>query len=306
MTRDLRAHEWMATKPDSTQAPLRAELPFPVDLKKLHPWVQKTWDNYRQRKWRPCVCFNLSVSRELVERSIQIIESVVRGCESRGVYLNAPVESPHRVVHPRFKIGKGEVDIYLREPCTRSYEKGQFGRTRVDTPTGYLVFTLEGLLYHYKGRKRWEERANKSLETWIAEIVESIQGAAIHLSKQVEEREDEEHFWERRKEMESFHKSVKEIQDTSLTKLLGDARSVSIVRDLRAYIAEMEKRLEQGGIDVLEDAQAWLKWASSVVTEVDPLAPGREPWQEPAFRKLVLDLVPPVPFRPAFGLQPSV
>ena len=106
--------------------------------------------------------------------------------------------------------------------------------------------------------------------------------------------------------MESFHKSVKEIQDTSLTKLLGDARSVSIVRDLRAYIAEMEKRLEQGGIDVLEDAQAWLKWASSVVTEVDPLAPGREPWQEPAFRKLVLDLVPPVPFRPAFGLQPSV
>lgn len=291
----------MAAKKKVEQTPLRTDLPIAVDLKKLHPHVRETMEAIKRREWSPGIRFNLDVSEEMVERSIQILQAIVRGCENRGMTVQVPKASQRSVIQPVLKLDRGEVEIRLREPSTQRVEPGPYGSTRVYTPTGYLIFTLENWnLYHYKGRKRWEERANKALETWVTDIVESIIGAANFLSSYQDKKDREELFRRATEAMSTFHKSVAETQEKALTRILGSARNVSIARELRAYIGEVEKRVEQG-MDSPEDAEAWLAWARFVAIEMDPLSPGKEPWQEPAFRKLVLDLVPPINESPALG-----
>jgi len=284
----------MAAKRLPEQVPLRAELPWPVDLKQLHPIVRETLRCYRLRAWGDALHFSPGVSETMVERSIQILEVIVRECERRGVSVESSRARSRGQFHPVFKLEKGEVEIGLREKDILSYEQGTYGRTKVYTPTGFLIFSLESLnLYHFHGRKRWEERANKALETWTSEIVESIVGAAAYLSEVEEKLEKYERFQQASKAMQSFHQSVCEIQEKALSRLLSDTKYVTIARELHAYIDEIEKRLALEAEPSCESTY-WLAWAKFIEAELDPLRPGKEPWNEPAFRKFMIDVVPPV------------
>lgn len=292
----------MASKENVEQEPLRAELPIAVDLKKLHPRVQATFESLIPRDQKRRDGFNVAVSEKLVHRAIMILEAVVRLCESHGFLVKPPAEAKGlpdscRPEYCWFQVGDGCVSVYLMEAHRRVVRKSSlgFGDHYDYEATGHLCFVIEpGGITGFRGRRRWEDRINKSLETWVLQIVRQIEVVGPRVAKQVEMEIEEEQLRKRATATSNFFSMLRGTQEAAIRRLIEDGRRLTAAQALREYTAHVEEHLKRGEIEISDDVVAWLRWSQFVAAEIDPIGLGEQPWKDPYFRRLVLDLAGPV------------
>lgn len=128
-------------------------------------------------------------------------------------------------------------------------------------------FTLEFGKYRIRNCPNiWKDRANRSLEVQLHEVIAAIPSwEAELLADRIQQEEREVRKQEAEKQRVKAARA-EEILRLQRVKLVNCLRSWEHAERLRRFIAAFEQKGDQS-----PEAQAWLEWANLQVQELDPL-----------------------------------
>lgn len=299
-------------EPQPTQSDLQRDfeklpenhIAVPEQLADPHPLVARTEKSIRSAQpnefgiARPKArkCLDLAVSPALIDRSLRILDALLKALEARGLTVSvADTDFPRTEVSVlEENIGfqlyeekvrqerlptKHEIEWELRfSPERKFYET---------VPSGKLVLQItdgSGL------RRCWTDRSDRRVEQFLNSFVLGVFRAAESLKQARDEAErrwrDGQEREARRQEEEQRRQKEREEQDrirreeerrqreeeARMQKLDAEVTGWVKAKQIRAYVTAVRSAHESaGGIASGSELDDWLKWATGRADELDPL-----------------------------------
>jgi hypothetical protein len=145
---------------------------------------------------------------------------------------------------------------YVKEPTDRSIPNG---RLKLSFP------------YYSSGRRsNWTEGPRGSLEEKLANVFIELESWAAEDDERDAERARQEQERQRRYEARLEQERLDRIHAARVERLTSQVASWRLASDVRAYVAELRRRLADRSEEGAE-LQQWIDWATVWVEESDPL-----------------------------------
>jgi hypothetical protein len=272
--------------------------PIPKDLRRPHPLVISTRNNYERAALgvdgrlavRPRAgVARLLVSKSQLRRALLVLQGLLVDAERRGYQVRSVEEDRYRdkpgvavvaaghdylisIMELTKPVPLAEDDIanWRKENRYRlTYEPTLQPPATKPVPSGTLRLML--LDRWDGGRKNWTEGPRGDLGTKFDSFFAEIDRRAIEDTERSERREREEAERERRQAERLERVRLEKIEQARAEKLLEQVTAWRRARDVRDYSTELRKLVEQVSPDARERIIEWLDWANAWADRIDPL-----------------------------------
>jgi hypothetical protein len=245
-----------------------------VELGKLKPDKYGVLDVRRKPG-----CLSIAVSEAQVQRTLLILDTLIREFEERGVTL-IPV-SDEKLRRP--VVGSEDIDFYVREQSKQTIEKGSSYDRHVYSPNGKLSLVLDA----YPSRA-WHERKTKRLDESLGEIVVGTLELGEIVKVRRLEQEEQHRLWEEEWRLRELQEEARKKEEARERAFRAEVRKWNLCKMMREYIVERERALECNSLDPVdkEKAREWIAWAKGYVKSIDPLKRGVEIPEREEFESL--------------------
>jgi len=275
-----------------------------------HRWIQSTRTALKGT-WTPTggrvdqqlhiPHFSMSTSKGAQKRALDFLNRLVHLAEREGILVHPDTPAqpisrnpwdyvPANIVQFYWK--DQEVGIHLNERMRRTEKPNSDRSDRFEyEPTGRLDCTLVNDCA-FAGRTYWKDGKRQQIEAFIPSIVEAIKAIAeqktVYLAQEAIKKE-------RQRQIDSIMAGLRhqEYQEEfALKRAMDDAASFAQAETLRSFANVAEARLSAHGrvIQPGSGIALWLQWLHLRADMIDPLAPGKAPWEP--FVKNVLKTEP--------------
>ncbi len=276
-----------------------------------HPLVARTGTSIRSARpddvgiARPEArkCLDLAVSPGLIDRSLRILDALLKALESRGLAVSVTGSDQ---VRTQVRVLGEDIGFQLYEEAMRQerlptpHEIAWELRFRPDrkfyttVPSGRLVLRITngaGLQRCWTDRSdRWVEQFLNSFVVGVFRAAESIKQQRNKAAREAQEREererhrreDEQRREAERKEQERLRQEEerrRQEEEARVRKLEADAANWAKARQIRAYLAAVRQVTTEpsGPVVAGTEFDHWLQWAEAHADAIDPLVQRRRP-----------------------------
>jgi hypothetical protein len=264
-----------------------------------HPLVARTEKSIRRAEpddsgiCRPEAkrCLNVAVSAAQIDRSLRILDALVKALEARGLTVSVNGDNFRTEAHVLdelvgFQLFE-ETKRQEREPTPEEKEEDakweRFRhiwpiRPRYEwVPTGRLILKIidgEGL------RRCWTDRSDRKVEQFLNSFIVGLVRAAEAMKekradneKRRREQEEQERRRQEEKQRRREEERLRQIEEERFKKLEAEVAAWNKAEQIRAYLVAVRAAQEKaGGITPGSDLDTWLKWAQCRADGLDPLA----------------------------------
>lgn len=235
--------------------------------------------------------FDLRVTAGSLERSLRIMDALLKAFEVRGWRFNCEASSnPRR--YPKMSVEVldesiafyiqervRQVDHVLTEKELKAKAQGRyFWAPRYDyVPTGELTLSIE-TDYWITRRRHWNDAKKSRVEDGLNSFLVALIDWAQAIKAERLEREEKER---KREEEQQRYEQMLQQREAELkrrNRFETQAQAWKKAQELRAYIGAVEQWLQTAEIapEKVEEKQAWLRWAKNYADLMDPLTQGEE------------------------------
>jgi hypothetical protein len=259
-------------------------------IKELHPMVAETLKAGfgKADKAEMCnpkkSCFSIAASQASIQRSLMLIDTIIKAVENRGHKLKTVTEKrelycnhQYAVKYCYFEIKGEQVHFSLREKLIQIEHKPNsdcgwkdYGSKWDYKPSGKLEFIVS---LAYSCDYRWKDAEKKKLEDKLSLILKGILKAADSYKKKrilerirtAKEAEERRKAWEkelqRRKERECLDGLMSQVDNWQKARLI------------RQFLKAAEKTAIHKNGQYAKDSEfsQWLAWANNYADSIDPL-----------------------------------
>lgn len=270
---------------------------LPTQLVDPHPLVSRTGTSIRNARpndeglVRPRAqkCLNLSVSPDLIDRSLLILDTLIKALETRGLRVSV-VDGEYsrteaRVLDEGIGFKLFEATVLKERPPTKqeiNWELRLNPNRKFYTmvPSGKLVLKItdgSGL------QRCWTDRSDRRVEQFLNSFIVGLVRAAEIVKQQridAEKRRKEAEEAKLRRQEEEQQRQAEERrrreEEARIYRLLAEAAAWDKAQQIRNYLAAVKTSQEGwGGIVPGDELDSWLKWAVNWVDAIDPCKKAR-------------------------------
>lgn len=218
-------------------------------------------------------CLDVQVSRGLLDRAFAILNAFVFALEAEGLRVSVSGTSTSVEVFGQIVTFRLEEDLRINE---RREVKSYSSATRlvnIYERSGNLAFRIWAT--ETGSRRHWGDSKTKRLEDLLPKCIGGIFRNARVLRIEVEEHQQRELMWERRRveEAERARKAYEERQRLEhLEKCISDWQKAE---QIRAFMSAYQKMCEEKGDSIAPESPKgeWIAWARSRADGLDPMKP---------------------------------
>ncbi len=234
-------------------------------------------------------CLDITVSKKSLRRAMLIMDGFIKAFEGKGYEVFLVTDSTQvRIDDVTLKINMTEEVKTIQKERKKHDLEGyyHFGHSDFDTervPSGNLCLTIDEHFWrwneHY--RKNWRDTPTKRLEDQLHGFANGLLKAADQKRVRIR-KEEERQRKEREMELERQERArvraekieQKKLEQKKVSKLLADSEDWRKSRLLRKYIAEVQRRAENGAMIGIPDSDLteWLNWANQQADRLDPFS----------------------------------
>ena len=251
-------------------------------------------------------CLSVCVAPASLDRALQLMDAVLKRSEARGhrVELHLPPAkepTPGRLVYSpkpeppecvtRVLIDGEWIVLHLVERCrverdpTPTPPKGLRAGWELNSwirnnrppkrfiPTGVLELSLSA----YAGRLAWRDHRRTKLESRLDDVIAGLEASANQAAQKRAEDERKRQEWmeheQRRREAEQRQWEDKK----QLEEVQAKIARWRLASDLRAYVAEATRMVEEAGCTIRPESSLsqLVAWATDYADRIDPFSPLR-------------------------------
>jgi hypothetical protein len=241
-------------------------------MSKLHPLVQKTKvellkkDKKEGLTWEEQKKYNsaflpISVEPKLRTRALRFMNDLIHLLEANG----------HSI---KFELNRCHIEMYGQ--LTEINLRQKYFRKRIKNSAGYRSDTYEksNKLEFQVGsyaRKAWIDRETKTLDDYLPMIYAYIEKDSKEWSELRRRQRIQEEKDKIQKKLEEERAEIIAKENSKLEKLLTDAENFLKASKIRSYINALENKINK--TDILNNSKNkdYIKWAYTIVDEIDPL-----------------------------------
>jgi hypothetical protein len=293
-----------------------AVLPKTTAPEKRHPLVQATaaylrhtWNPHSGKEWIERRRLRAKVGKACLDRTLLILEGVVRGVLAQGLKFGCELDRPEaqremekpswqRRSHysgacwveaageqVRFSLRERMRQVKIEDP----EEAKQAYRQTKDVPSGELEFVIvagAGI----DRQHLWQDRRIKRVEDSIQEIIACFLPAGESLRAERLEREARQKRYQDLETLRWHLKAQQSAEESALEKAIEAMNQHDLAERLRGFLRACEHRyaeLHTRPPDPDEPAGLWLRWAALRADMMDPLRADQLPWEEPDMNRLM-------------------
>jgi hypothetical protein len=261
-----------------------APVPVPVALDKPHPLVADTLKASRKAKQQPDRTLmlhgpggvTLDVSRTALDRSLRIVEALIRALEAKGCTVRAAkgAKETSAFIKDRDAIG-----FSLEEIITRTEKPLSVWRLKDKErhpwrypiyeyePSGQLVLRVDLPFWRSGRRTRWSDGSRQRLEALLPRVVQDIESALEAAKLQREERERAAQEAERQRQ-EQLRLRLEKFQNDRRTKIIhGRITLWRDVRSMKVWLEEVRAHAYEGMNVAFR--QRWIGWIEKYLAEAE-------------------------------------
>jgi hypothetical protein len=232
-------------------------------------------------------CLDINVSRKSLRRALLIMDGLIKALEGSGYEVFLTAESTQvRLLDVTLKISMSEETMTIHKEPKKHNLDGyyHFGHSRFDTervPSGNLCLTIDEHFWRWSDhyRKNWRDTKKKRLEDQLHNFAKGLLSSAAKKKAYVQEEEEKQRKireleiqQQERERIKAERIEQQKQEQQRVSRLLADAENWKQSLLLRQYIAEVERRSEDGDtIGVPEgNMEEWLSWAHQQADRLDP------------------------------------
>lgn len=278
------APEWMVAE--------LAPIEVPESLRKPHPIVAEL----RSADSR------LSVTSAVKNRALRLIQALLTEAEKRGYVVASLEDTPHNRHLTNQPTGLFTVaclghaiGVDVRQATdTRPHVPSVSEQRRAEREPWYKIPKHDhvpterlqiGVTNGQEHRQWWwsdGQQEAPGLEEWLPQILQEIELRARFAEEQRLEKERREAERQRQWEAAMARAKHRLTESHRSDQLLDELKRWRQCRQLREYIAAMEQKMQTVDDDDARSAAAdWIAWATSYVTQIDPLNRSLSPPSDP-------------------------
>lgn len=269
----------------------------------------------------------VTVTKELAERAVQAVHTVLQAVEARYIPFRK-ARSSYETAY--FEKGNDRLGLEIEEkladkPLERSGRARAWSSRPAQVPSGFLTFSLHPGrygAYHYGGHrnapnqiKQWSEDGKSSLERVLAQVVQGViqhyEALAEQRAREAVEEEKRRVAEAERRQREREAEAIRERRrqeeehpdklEAAARHRVDDLVKASVWWELHGtvtgFIRDCEQRWRQeqdGGL--IPEQEAWLAWAREAAQEMSPFEAGYpDPAHDGAFESAEIPVGGPYP-----------
>jgi len=210
---------------------------------------------------RPCL--NIRVSKELLDRALPLMSTIVFALEENGFPIKT--EQGSTLAH----VFGQDIKFAIREDLRVKETRKAQGLPHIYERNGNLVFEISA--YAEGCRKRWADGRTQRVETMLSDCVAGLMlvGRTVRIWSEGIKRRHEE--WERQGRERAEYKRLSEELDTWMD---GWQKA----KQIREFVAAVESVCKANGEPTSPDSPRgkWIGWALRHADAFDPLVPNED------------------------------
>lgn len=240
-------------------------------------------------------CLDIRVTKALVGRALRVADTIIKELARQEIpvttfkYRRDESRTTFEVQGIKFGLKVDEKSnrvpwkVYSKS-VSPSNIRSFFHSNTVLVPSGLLRVTLS-LGASYQPKKEWIDRPKKGkVEEQVTDIIASIPKMIEQEKQRQADIEEWNRQWEveqekRRQHLERINKTKQRLEQRNqqihkrIALLREHTREWKKCNELRAFIAEVEKKADQQGMTIApeSDLGQWIRWARKYVKAIDPL-----------------------------------
>jgi len=232
-------------------------------------------------------CLDVHVSRGSVDRSLRILDSLIKALDQRGFLLTITKDSPPKTqvsvfgetiqIELRELLERHERELTEQQKKDKLKNPWKYPRPEYDCiPSGKLALQINSYGTHGI-RTSWTDGANQKVEeclnsfmTTIINIASKFRAERLERLRQQMDREEQERL---RKEKEKREREEQE----KIQKLERDVDAWYKAQRIRNYVQAVREEFIQRGGSISNgcEFEQWLNWAIQHANNIDPMMNGR-------------------------------
>jgi len=304
--REARSQASMSNEAVTKQSALESTpqhlIQVPDELTEPHPLVGRTGRALRRRKpderglLHPSLkrALDVHVTKASLDRTLRILDALVRALEARDCPIMFPVEGPNRTV---VAIDGEEIGISLEEKIDQSLipepksalpHRLEYSFLRPSpryryTATGLLVLRITDRDLR-NVRRAWKDGKRQRLDRQLNRFIVGLVAAAEEKKADRRRAEESRKAHEKWVREEAERQQRRWEQERKVQRLEQDLGSFTKSRHVREYIEAFRASAAARGATIDPDGELgrWLNWATRYADRLDPsstLKPPRDPWE---------------------------
>lgn len=266
----------------------RLTSPHPLIEKTLHALNAAKPDQYGRVSPHSDKCFNVSISRNSINRAMRILDALVKRFVERGFpvsFRNDQYNTYRGRDLTYVTVLNQKIEILLEEPARkieriltsqekkdieknpwRSYEKYTY------VPSGELVLKINNV-YWGNIRHTWADGKKARLENCLNDFVIGLIRASSVLRSRDLQREIEKREWEELEQKRIEKERAIQEEKNKVSALLQDVKNWNKSKQIREYIDAVKEQASRDNGKVTPDSEfgKWLTWAALQADYLDPL-----------------------------------
>ena len=254
---------------------------FPETLVNPHTLTAKSLNSLNKAKTgergilipRHKVYLDIQVTKESIERACLIMDTLIKTLEENDYTVDIVKGNPAKTLvmvdGEKLEIG---IDEKIRsveiKPTEEQKKKSPYHwyTTRYDyLPTGELALRIRNASY-LGVRQQWADGKVQRVEKCLGSFIATLECAAKAKKEARVQAEIRKREWEEEQRLYKIQRRINFMEEKRAEKITKDAAQWSKVKQIRAYIQELEKITDQG-----EDLKVWIEWAKSYADSIDPI-----------------------------------
>ncbi|UJH90115.1 hypothetical protein LZ575_14495 [Antarcticibacterium sp. 1MA-6-2] len=263
---DLKVSKKLSKKFD----PIVKATKFPETVN--HPKKGGVWDYTKRYDYGG---IGVSVSENLLPKTLRIIDTLVRALKARGHTFSFVYERSYVIINSI------EISLSFRERHKRIIYTDDYGhkRSRLD-PLGLLIL----ITGEYSSKKEWNETNTISLEKKLSQIIAYLEITAeeeldwkIESAKREKERQEQEKI--ERQKAEIRNREVKKLKD-----LIALSRQWHETQKLRKFLSHLEENTDLNSIsnieikELIKFGREKADWLDPTIAKKDEILEGVNPY----------------------------
>ena len=223
-------------------------------------------------------CLDLRIAPNSIDRALRIMDSLIKAFEKYGYTVGSDTEwnnHPNSYVmifgeKVKFSIYEGSIQSldkkWNEEDYFSSHHKYKYRMS------GKLQFQLDGR-YSRGIRNKWSDTVRKQIEDCLRDVLIGAIKLAHFACAERERREEEARRWEEERIRRAEEQRRHEEEMKRRSELENQALSWNKSKQLRKFIAEVERKVSMQMCSVNDQTRMieWLAWAKEHADRIDPL-----------------------------------
>ena len=235
-----------------------------VEMAQKHMSFSKTAPGY-SRSPEKTKCLDIEVSKEMFERSLRIMDAIIKASEQEGMFIKIDAHGKTRISFDGEEVGisLNEISTIVRTEIKQKERWSlHFGPTFETKfiPSGKLILELDG---EYGLRSRWRDTDKRPLERALGDFIENVQKHAIVKRKRRLEREERDRQY---REAELRRQETRRREDA----LERQLENFTYAETLRRYTQKLREGIVSAtGQKPQGKAAEWIAWIESRAERYD-------------------------------------